>query len=180
MGVTALRALADKVLSIGFRCTRCGDCCRGLGNDGSLVMAGRDEVERISRMLGRPLQEVAEPYPETVEIQGARVRLGWALLRDEAGACRQYNGNRCSVYADRPHLCRTYPFMLDGDRLIVSECPGIGAPLTDEEALAIARDLLLRQGAEEEDAREIQGRIATAALSSGADVVIDSWGVTPL
>lgn len=143
-------------------------------------MAGRDEVECISRVLGMPLEEVAEPYPETVEIHGARVRLGWALLRDEAGACRWHGGNRCTVYAYRPHLCRTYPFMLDGDRLTVSECPGIGAPLTDEEALAIARDLLLRRDAEEEDAREIRGRIAAASLSPGADVVIDSWGVTPL
>lgn len=180
MGFTALRELADEILAIGFRCTRCGDCCRGLGTDGSLVMAGRDEVERIAGALASSLEEVAEPYPEVVEVRGVRCRFGWALRRDDEGACRLHDGHGCSVYNNRPHLCRTYPFMLDGDRLIVSECPGIGSPLTGEEALSIARDLLLRRDAEEEDARAIRDRLATAALTPGFDVLIDSRGVTLL
>jgi len=175
---TPLRALADRVLAIGFRCSRCGDCCRGTGTDGSLVLLGREEVERLTRRLGLPLEEVAEPYPDVVEFRGARCRLGWALRRTGEGACRFYDEvGGCSVYEDRPHLCRTYPFMLDGDRLIVSECPGIGGPLDDVEALAIASDLILRRGAEEEDARAIRERLASTELRPGEDVLIDSRGV---
>lgn len=180
MDEIALRALADELRAIGFQCSRCGDCCRGQGTDGSLVMVSRDEVERVASRLARPLFDVAEPYPEVVEVRGARCRLGWALRRDRDGACRLHDGEGCSIYADRPHLCRTYPFMLDGERLIVSDCPGIGGPLTDEDAVAIAEDLIMRRDAEEDEARLIRDQLASAALHPGDDVLIDSWGVTGL
>ncbi len=144
------------------------------------MMVGPDEIERVAAALSRSKDEVAEPYPEEVVIRYARCRLGWALRRDEAGACRIHDGTRCLAYDDRPWLCRTYPFMLDAGCLIVSECPGLGAPLSYEEALLLARDLVARQAAEEEEARAVRTVLASAALPAGGIVVVDAGGVTRL
>lgn len=180
MAATDIHALADELVAIGFGCRRCGDCCRGLGTDGSLVMVGRDEIERIEAAHPGPKDGVAEPYPDEVLVRGTRCRLGWALQRDETGACRLLEGDRCLVYDARPRLCRTYPFMLDEDRLLVSECPGLGQPLSEEDALDLARELIDRRAAEEDEARAIREILVSTPLPAEALVVIDAGGVTRL
>ena len=176
--MTELDALAREIETIGFACTGCGDCCRGVGEDGSLVMVGRAEGRRVAEAADLPFADAVVPFPGEVEVRGRPCRLGWALVRDEEGACRFHDGARCTVYEARPWICRTYPFMLDNERLVVGECPGLGAPISGEDARALATDLLARREAEEAEAAGIRDMLAAADLPAHGTVVVDAEGVT--
>lgn len=176
--MTELDTLAREVREIGFACTSCGDCCRGVGEDGSLVMVGRAEARRVAEAAAIAFEEAVEPFPGEVEVRGRPCRLGWALARDVQGACRFHDGERCTVYEARPWICRTYPFMLDGEELVASECPGLGTPMTEADARALAADLLARRAAEKEEAEQVRRVIASATLPPGGTLVVDAEGVT--
>jgi len=176
--MTDFDALAKEIAAIGFACTACGDCCRGLGEDGALVMVGRAEARRVAEAAGIAFDEAVEPFPEEVEVRGRPCRLGWAIARDGNGACRFHDGERCTVYEARPWICRTYPFMLDGDRLVASECPGLGAEVGEADARALAADLLARRASEEDEADGVRRVIASAELPPDGTLVVDAEGVT--
>ncbi len=173
-----IEALAREIAAIGFACTRCSDCCRGVGEDGSLVMVGRAEARRVAEAADLAFGEAVVPFPGEIEVRGRPYRLGWALARDDDGACRFHDGDRCTVYEARPWICRTYPFMLDGDRLVVSECPGLGTPISDADARGLAADLLARRAAEEDEAERVRCVVASAELPPDGTFVVDAEGVT--
>jgi Fe-S-cluster containining protein len=137
------------------------------------------EVARIAAGTGNCWDAIAVPYPEFIEgARKIRFTLGWCL-RCQDGRCTFLQGKECSVYADRPWICRTYPFMLEDDELRVSGCTGIGQPMTVIEAEVLARDLVARR--EAETAEELMLRRILAdlpPLEEGA-YVIDSRGVRP-
>lgn len=172
--------LAHRIRSMGFACTSCGACCRGSGDDSGLVLATPREVRAVMEATGLAWEEVAMPYPEMIDgPSGARYTLGWCILH-EGSACRFIRAGKCSVYFSRPWICRTYPFMLDGDDLLVSDCPGIGGDMTEEEADSLARDLIARKEAEEEEAGGVRDVLRTTPLPHGRTAVIDSEGVKVL
>jgi len=70
--------------------------------------------------------------------------------------------------------------MLHGDELIVSECPGIGAPMTMDEAERIACDLLARQIAEKLEDDEVRTQLAKNVVPARVRAVIDSEGLKVL
>ncbi|MDD1656459.1 MAG: YkgJ family cysteine cluster protein [Methanomicrobiales archaeon] len=169
--------LSREILRIGFRCRRCGTCCRGKDH---LVLVMPDEVRAVLAQAGGTWQESVEPYPEFLEGRnGTRYTLGWCLRRN-SGACHLLSGDRCTVYGSRPRICRTYPFVLTDSRLEVSPCPGIGAPMTGEEALVIAS--ALKERATAEDAEEVQvARVLSACeMPAGCRCVVDTEGIRVL
>lgn len=169
--------LADEVMKIGFSCTRCGACCTEVSGDSNLVIVSPPEVRAVAGAAGIPADEVAGPYPEFLDGEdGRRFTFDWCLRR-EGGHCRFLSGKKCTVYAARPWICRTYPFMLDGDRLIVSECPGLGQPMERAAALSLARALLERQSAEAREEAGIRAVMEAVPVPSGSVAVIDSEGV---
>ena len=107
-----------------FRCTRCGNCCRGDGN----VWVSDAETLQLASLL-----EMSES-----ELRGAFTRpaADGTVLRQRAnGDCvfwREQQG--CTVYAARPRQCRTYPFWRanvhspETWRAESALCPGIGDP----------------------------------------------------
>lgn len=169
--------LADQIQAIGFSCNGCSTCCRRSGADSGLVMVTCKEVRAIMAATGLPWEEVAVPYPEVIDqSNGVSYTLGWCL-RQEEGICRFLANNRCMIYKSRPWICRTYPFMLDGEELMVSACDGVGGPVSREGALSIAGDLLKRRAAEDEDAILVRRVLADSRLPGGNLVVIDAEGV---
>lgn len=168
--------LAARLQEIGFSCTRCGECCRAGNGDDNLVMVSPAEVRRISAHCRLDAAEVAEPYPESVEISGGRrITFGWAIRRI-SGDCMFYEGGSCRAYATRPWICRTYPFMLDGDTLLTFPCPGLGSPVGPEEARALARDLLARRAAEQEQEERIRRAFSMLPQGEGR-LIVDGEGV---
>ena len=63
-----------------FPCTGCGGCCRLIGN-----------------ILKQDLSEAHPVFKYAIET--------FPFAADENGACEKLEGNKCSVYLDRPLLC---------------------------------------------------------------------------
>lgn len=166
--------LAEKIRAAGFVCRCCGACCSGADNE---VMVSPDEVELLMQASGLPFADIAEPYPDWMEFpDGTKLTFGWVLKRGADGNCLFLKNGRCTVYASRPHICRTYPFMLDGDSLIISECSAVGCnTCTDAEETAAA--LLCRRDAEDREFGLSEQQYQKHSIVSGSTVVIDSRGV---
>lgn len=172
--------VADLVRSVGFRCRECGACCRRVAEDSNLVLVSPAEVRAIMAATDMAWDEVAEPYPDFIDDgSGGEYTLAWCIRRT-ADACIFLRDGRCSVYAHRPWICRTYPFMLVDDDLLVSECPGLGTPLLPGDAHDTAADLCRRQAAEAAEEAALDAVYRNAAVPPGKRVVIDSEGMKVL
>ncbi|MBT8506998.1 hypothetical protein AZH53_00960 [Methanomicrobiaceae archaeon CYW5] len=172
--------LGDEIKRTGFVCRRCGRCCAGGPEDGNEVMVSPDEIRAIMAATGLGWDAVAEPYPEFIDDpSGAKYSLAWCLKRTERGCIFFGEDRRCTIYAHRPSLCRTYPFMLMDGRLCISECPGLGDGKTNgEEAATIAEDLVQRSAMEEKEFEKTSEVFNDVHLARGDRCVIDSEGVT--
>jgi Fe-S-cluster containining protein len=108
---------------LAFECTRCGKCCTG--NPG-YVWVTEEELARIAKFLGQPLQEVRELHSR--KVRGRR-----SLREKSNGDCVFYDRQKgCTIYSVRPPQCRTWPFWdsnvatpEDWDRTC-EVCPGSG------------------------------------------------------
>lgn len=167
--------LEDELQRSGFACRMCAKCCSGPDNE---VMVSPDEVDALCEASGLVFAEIAEPYPEWFpKKDGGRFTLGWVLRRGPDGNCMFLKDGRCLVYAARPHICRTYPFMLNNGELIISECEGCGgAPMGEEDAKALARDLRKREEAEAAEAKATADQYQKHSNVSGATIIYDSRG----
>lgn len=173
-GVTSLSEALQK---IGFVCLRCGACCRG-DEEVSRVIISPPEIDIIGAATGMDHDTIVIPYPELIDSEnGGRYTFEWCL-RMKNGRCLFHSEEgRCSLYPARPWICRTYPFALDGESLVVSECPGIGEKMTKDEATELASALLLRRDAEEEEEREVKKIFSSSPVPKGKAVVFDSRGM---
>jgi Fe-S-cluster containining protein len=169
--------LARQIREMGFRCRRCGTCCRG---ENHLVLVMPDEVRQLMARSGGTWDEIVEPYPEFLDAgDGTRFTLGWCVRR-EGNACRFLSGDRCTVHGGRPRICGTYPFVLNDGRLEVSECPGVGSPMTWEEARILASALEERAAAEEAEEQQVARVLAGCRIPAGHRCVVDTDGVRVL
>jgi Fe-S-cluster containining protein len=172
--MSEIEAIASQIHRMGFQCQRCGACCRG---EGLRVMVYPAEVRAIAAHCGALWEEVAEPYPEEVVLpSGQRCTFEWAL-RTKNGACIFSGEGRCHIYSCRPWICRTYPFVLAGKKLLSEECPGLGKAISDAEAHSVAHDLIRRREVEkeEEDRVSVHGRDLDGV--EGCYILVDGEGV---
>jgi len=167
--------LENRLRNARFVCTRCGACCSGPDNE---VIVTPDEIDRLISISGKTFDEVAEPYPEWFEEHGERFTFSWILKRGQDGNCIFLRDRKCTVYAVRPDICRTYPFMLDRDELVVSACPGLGTNET-ESPEQLAQDLITRQNHDDAEFSATKREYQKHSMVSGETVVIDSRGVHP-
>lgn len=156
----------------GFACECCGACCSGADNE---VIVSPDEIDALAEVTGLSPEDIAEPYPEWFEEHGERFTFSWILRRGKDGNCMFLKDNRCTVYAHRPDICRTYPFMLHDGRLIISECQAVGRHQTaDPEQLA--DDLILRAQHDDAEFEATRKEYQKHCITAGATLVIDSRG----
>ncbi len=96
-----------------FRCTACGNCCRGLR-----VAVTDADVARLLAATGRPATDLFDWLePDAVDMTGepeSFVELGpgrrLLVLAHAEGACQLLaSDNRCSAYGARPLDCRLFP-----------------------------------------------------------------------
>lgn len=103
-----------------FACTHCGHCCTTEG----YVWVERREAQRIAGRLQLTFEEFGKRYLRTV---GRR----WALTDRSDGACVFWDEG-CTIYAERPGQCRTFPFWKENLvteaewRETAVDCEGIG------------------------------------------------------
>lgn len=84
-------------------CTQCANCCRL----GTAKLQDRD-VDRLAKLLRLTSNQFIAQYTTPSEEEGL------VLKRTESG-CVFLEGNLCSVYDDRPTVCRHYPHLTQGD-----------------------------------------------------------------
>lgn len=165
--------IEGEVRGAGFSCLFCGACCSGPDNE---VMVSPPEIEVLAAATGLSRDEIAEPYPEWIRQDGFTFTFGWVLRRGADGNCIFLERNRCRVYGNRPHICRTYPFMLDGERFVVSECPGCAAGCETAGAEEITGDILRRREAEDAELENTGIQYQKHSIITGSTIVFDSSG----
>ncbi len=144
--------VARDIRRFGFRCQRCGECCRGEENTVAIFPF---EIRAIMGETGEGWLEAAEPPLEGEWDSGGNFHtLEWRL-RKTGRDCRYFSEGGCRIYGRRPLLCETYPFYLDDGRLRWSECRGIGGEISSEEATKLAELLKRRQIFEIREAIEL-------------------------
>jgi Fe-S-cluster containining protein len=169
--------LADRLRRIGFSCTRCGACCRGTNTDENLVIVMPGEIELLAEGTGQPANLFTEQYPESLATGGGgSLTFERCLSRTPAG-CVFFSGSTCTAYPYRPWICRTYPFMLDGDELAAFPCEGLGREMTRESARDLALLLIRRKEAEREEEEAVARVLTSARIPEGRRVVIDGRGI---
>ena len=172
--------IRSRILEQDFTCIRCGACCREIEPGSNLVMVSPAEVRNIMRVTSLPFDEVVEPYPDTIKEGNREYTLGWAIRR-EGDHCRFLVDGMCSIYLMRPWICRTYPFMLDNEVLVVSPCNGIGSGEKEPDKMIrtdqIRSDLHERQRAEREEESQVAKILAREKIPVGRLVVVDSEGM---
>ncbi len=177
----SLTKLATRIRDLGFRCQKCGECCRGEDNS---VVAFPEEIRRIRTATGLLWLEVVQP-PEEGEWDkdGCFHTLEWRLEKEgesDGASCRFYQNGKCSIYSCRPMLCRTYPFYLDNGELMHSECRGLGCKIESEEADELAKQLIKRHLLEIREAIALLERYRDfergEAKEGGGCIVHDSEG----
>jgi len=204
----AVEELADAIEEIGFECTRCGGCCKAAeGEDGETephtATVFPDEVRALQDDSDYDWRDVARPMPYGLtegEDGLAGETFEWALQTDDCGDCTFYEesdaedatgqGGTCTVYGDRPLVCRTYPFSValggtsqplgeavDQEGMVrAHECEGLGRNISREEAAELAATLKERAIRELEEAIAVREEYAPTDPGSGEVVVHDSEG----
>ena len=105
-----------------FRCTRCGNCCRGAGN----VWVAEDEIEDLARANDMEADSFRAAFTRRAG------RGGLVLRQKRIQDCVFWDADSgCTVYDARPRQCRTYPFWRglvyseESWRAEARSCPGI-------------------------------------------------------
>ncbi len=185
--------LAATIRAIGFECTRCGACCRGTEDAAHTATIYPDEIRRIRARTDDRWRDVARPMPYGLEA-GEGETFEWALQTDDCGDCRYLHedddgGTACSIYEDRPLICRTYPFQVDVtgttapagevvdrvDDVLAYECEGLGRDIDPADARALAETLKRRTIADIQQAMRLLEGYRSADPVDGI-VVHDSEG----
>lgn len=127
--------VSDLLKEAGFRCNRCGWCCRpdpefvidimGIQRPSNAISVFPGDVRNIVEATGLDRLDIVEPDIYS-GIGGEKTwAIGWILKRTADGSCAFFDveSKSCTIYEDRPLICRCYPFFLDSDgRLVVRHC----------------------------------------------------------
>ncbi|MDD1724874.1 MAG: YkgJ family cysteine cluster protein [Methanospirillum sp.] len=168
--------MTDQIRDTGFSCLSCGSCCRETEPGSNLVMVGPEEIRRMMDASGLAFEEIVTPYPSKIHDSGREYTFGWVIRRKE-DHCMFLRDNTCLIYASRPWICRTYPFMLTEEGLKVHPCLGIGSLKETERPLDLAFTLCMRLDYEQEEEDRIREILQSAIVPEDRPVVIDGEGI---
>ena len=90
-------------------CTVCANCCRVA----SVEVSDRD-IDRLAKSLQIKRQKFIDEYTVVNEKEGA------TDLRRTGSGCVFLSGNDCTVYEDRPDICRHFPHVVRGEGRITT------------------------------------------------------------
>ncbi len=111
-----------------FECSLCGICCGDTKTKTRHILLLKAEALRIATHTNRKTKEIAR------ETSGIAPYSYEMLKKPSSGMCIFLDNNKCTIYGQRPLVCRFYPFELTTDELgtfifkETAECPAINSP----------------------------------------------------
>jgi len=174
--MSELERLVECIHTIGFQCTRCGQCCQSVAHDPHLVMVSPREIRSMMRGSGKEWDELVEPFPVFIDSSHeSSYTFEWCMRRT-GGHCSFVDRHQCLIYPVRPWICRTYPFMLNGSQLEISECLGLGKPMHPKAAFTLAVHLIQRRSEERIEEVLVKQNFDKMELLPRTRYVIDGEG----
>ena len=113
---------------IRFGCLKCALCCGNTQEKTRHIILLRKEAEEISKKIQQPITKFSVP------IEGKPPYV-FEMKKKKDGKCIFLDNDRCSIYPERPLVCRFYPFELKPQQeqtfnfIPTEECPGINTGL---------------------------------------------------
>lgn len=111
---------------VPFQCTRCALCCGDTKARTRHILLLREDAQTISKALSKPVKSFA------TGVRGHEPYIYEMMKTNDEGKCVHLERSSCSIYEQRPLVCRFYPFelitMKDGKHrfFCTEECPGLG------------------------------------------------------
>ncbi len=111
--------------NVRFECSRCALCCGDTENRRRTVLMLKSEAERISKKTTKRVSEFAHK-------KGNVKPYNYVMKKNSDGKCVFLADNLCTIYDERPLICKFYPFKLDNLSnneyvfSVTQECPGVG------------------------------------------------------
>ena len=102
-----------------FRCTLCGDCCRGFGG----TYVSREDIRAIAAFLATDPSDLIDRFCRR---SGGRFLLG----QRSDGYCVFWDKS-CTIHPVKPRMCRRWPFIesvatdASNWKIMSSLCPGM-------------------------------------------------------
>jgi Fe-S-cluster containining protein len=90
-------------------CTVCANCCRVA----TVEVSSRD-IDRLARFLKIKRQKFIDEYTVPNEEEGT------IDLRRTSTGCVFLSGNDCTIYEERPDICRNFPHVVRGEGRITT------------------------------------------------------------
>jgi Fe-S-cluster containining protein len=123
-----------------FRCTQCGECCKGYGG----TYVSQKEISQISAYLRVDAKDFMQNY---CQFSGGRP----VLAQAENGYCIFWD-KICTIHPVKPEMCRQWPYIrsilidLDNWRMMASTCPGMRRDASPDQILQAVNANLARRG----------------------------------
>ena len=86
----------NKEITERIDCTTCGNCCHHLR-----PLVSVEEIKKLSQIDNLSTTEFTEKHTEKMAFEKDRYL--------KATPCKYLKDKKCSIYADRPEDCRSYP-----------------------------------------------------------------------
>ena len=112
--------------NLKFACLKCGLCCGDTRRKKRHILLLGSEAGKISAFVGRRISEF------TRRVEGKAPYVFEMRKSQKTGKCFFLGENTCTIYSERPIICRFYPFELRaGEKSksvfrLTRECPGLG------------------------------------------------------
>ena len=109
-----------------FKCTKCGDCCKGYGG----TYVGEKEIKAIAKFLHIESRRLVDRY---CQVSGSRL----VLAQAENQYCVFWEGT-CAIHPVKPHMCKSWPFIpsvlvdIKNWQVMAGSCPGMRIDVSDE------------------------------------------------
>lgn len=105
--------MIDPCRDIRYHCTRCGDCCRNVGQSIPLQSIEIYRIAKFLRDTGLPngsIQDVILNLTDMVLLTELGYPVFFAKTVGDENRCIFLSGTDCTIEKAKPRACRQYPF----------------------------------------------------------------------
>jgi Fe-S-cluster containining protein len=101
---TLFSQIAAQVL---FRCENCGECCRGEG----YALVDEADLQEIAAKLCISRAEARSRFTDPDPEKNTGCRILKSIGPDRSCCFLDVKAKRCTIYSNRPRICRTFPLL---------------------------------------------------------------------